>query len=38
WILRLGDQVIGIENKGIGKVRLSNSDTVSDNVVKEVIQ
>ncbi|HHR6236843.1 TPA: TrbG/VirB9 family P-type conjugative transfer protein [Providencia alcalifaciens] len=38
WILRLGDQVIGIENKGLGKVRLSNSDTVSDNVVKEVIQ
>ncbi|MEY0290303.1 TrbG/VirB9 family P-type conjugative transfer protein [Providencia rettgeri] len=38
WVLRLGEQVIGVENKGLGNVRLSNSDTVSDNVVKEVIQ
>lgn len=38
WVLRLGEQVIGVENKGLGNVRLSNSETVSDNVVKEVIQ
>ncbi|EFB70485.1 TrbG/VirB9 family P-type conjugative transfer protein [Providencia rustigianii] len=38
WVLRLGNQVIGIENKGMGKIRLSNSDTVSENVVKEVTQ
>ncbi|EOI3591740.1 TrbG/VirB9 family P-type conjugative transfer protein [Proteus mirabilis] len=38
WILRLGKQVIGIENHGFGQVHLVDSDTVSPNVIKEVIQ
>ncbi|MFS8287184.1 hypothetical protein ACMG5J_23885, partial [Escherichia coli] len=38
FVLRLGKQVVGIENKGFGKVRLQAADTVSPKVEKEVIQ
>ncbi|EIW9802399.1 TrbG/VirB9 family P-type conjugative transfer protein [Escherichia coli] len=38
FVLRLGNQVVGIENKGFGKVRLQAADTVSPKVEKEVIQ
>ncbi|MCV5626383.1 TrbG/VirB9 family P-type conjugative transfer protein, partial [Escherichia coli] len=38
FVLRLGKQVVGIENKGVGKVRLQAADTVSPKVEKEVIQ
>jgi type IV secretion system protein VirB9 len=38
FVLRLGNQVVGIENKGFGKVRLPAGDTVSPKVEKEVIQ
>ncbi|EBE2365213.1 conjugal transfer protein [Salmonella enterica] len=38
WVLRLGSQVVGVENKGFGKIRLPDSDTVSSDVKKEVIQ
>ena len=38
FVLRLGEQVVGIENQGFGKVRLPAGDTVSPDVKKEVIQ
>ncbi|CAH0299627.1 Type IV secretion system protein virB9 [Erwinia aphidicola] len=38
FVLRLGDLVVGIENRGFGKVRLPAGDTVSPSVEKEVIQ
>ncbi|WP_442781396.1 TrbG/VirB9 family P-type conjugative transfer protein [Citrobacter sp. W9] len=38
WVIRLGDQVVGVENKGFGQVRLNDSDTVSDKVGIEVTQ
>ncbi len=38
FVLRLGEQVVGIENPGFGKVRLPAGDTVSPDVKKEVIQ
>jgi len=38
FVLRLGDQVVGLENEGFGKVRLPAGDTVSPKVDKEVIQ
>lgn len=38
FVLRLGNQVIGVENKGFGKVRLPAGDTVSPDVTREVIQ
>lgn len=38
FVLRLGNQVVGIENRGFGKVRLPAGDTVSPKVEKEVIQ
>lgn len=36
WILRSGEQVIGIENKGYGLIQLKDSDTVSSDVKKEI--
>lgn len=36
WVLRSGDQVVGVENKGYGLVRLADSDTVSPDVKKEI--
>lgn len=38
WVIRLGDQVVGVENRGFGQVRLNDSDTVSDKVGIEVTQ
>ena len=38
FVLRLGEQVVGIENQGFGKVRLPAEITVSPDVKKEVIQ
>lgn len=38
WVIRLGNQVVGVENKGFGKIRLNDSDTVSDKVGIEVKQ
>ncbi|WP_194967508.1 TrbG/VirB9 family P-type conjugative transfer protein [Klebsiella pneumoniae] len=38
FVLRMGNQVVGVENRGFGKVRLPAGDTVSPNVEKEVIQ
>lgn len=38
FVLRLGDLVVGIENRGFGKVRLPAGDTVSPSVEKEVVQ
>lgn len=38
WVIRLGNQVVGVENKGFGKIRLNDSDTVSDKVGIEVTQ
>lgn len=38
FVLRIGNQVVGVENRGFGKVRLPAGDTVSPKVEKEVIQ
>ncbi|MCN3068997.1 TrbG/VirB9 family P-type conjugative transfer protein [Escherichia coli] len=38
FVLRMGKQVVGIENRGFGKVQLPAGDTVSPTVEKEVIQ
>lgn len=38
FVLRLGNQVVGVENRGFGKVRLPAGSTVSQKVEKEVIQ
>lgn len=38
FVLRMGNQVVGVENRGFGKVRLPAGDTVSPKVEKEVIQ
>ncbi|EJT4720274.1 TrbG/VirB9 family P-type conjugative transfer protein [Salmonella enterica] len=38
WVLRLGNQVVGVENKGYGKVRLPSGTTVSPDVEKEVVE
>lgn len=38
WVIRLGDQVVGVENKGFGKIKLNDSDTVSDDVKIEVVK
>ena len=38
FVLRIRNQVVGVENRGFGKVRLPAGDTVSPKVEKEVIQ
>lgn len=38
FVLRIGNQVVGVENRGFGKVRLPAGDTVSPKVEIEVIQ
>ncbi|MFS7489137.1 conjugal transfer protein, partial [Klebsiella pneumoniae] len=38
FVLRMGNQVVGVENRGFGKVLLPAGDTGSPNVEKEVIQ
>lgn len=38
WVIRYGDQVVGVENQGFGKIRLNDTDTVSPDVKREVIQ
>ncbi len=38
WVIRLGDQVVGVENKGFGKIRVNDGDTVSDDVKVEVLK
>ncbi|HHK8324547.1 TrbG/VirB9 family P-type conjugative transfer protein [Serratia nevei] len=38
FVLRIGNQVVGVENRGFGKVLLPAGDTVSPKVEKEVIQ
>lgn len=38
YVLRLGNQVVGVINKGYGQIRLPASETVSQKVTKEVIK
>lgn len=38
WVIRLGDQVVGVENKAFGKIKLNDSDTVSEDVKIEVLK
>lgn len=36
WVLRSGSQVVGVENKGYGLIRVNDTDTVSPDISLEV--